>query len=175
PTRTDPVHSLLHLRADFVLCAKIATRSLLSTQRLVDSLDLFSPQRQPQLARLSTEERDHKQRNTAEANAHRSDPDTTSTGERGDGTKRNRHLKEGDGIGEAVVTVQQVIGLMQLLVSIVFERSRLLRKLDPLRGVALFLLGECCRGLPAGRQPGVAGRFLNRRLDALGLVICPLV
>jgi hypothetical protein len=58
------------------------------------------------------EQRADEQQDAREAGRHGSVPDEAAAGERGDGAERDGHLEEGDGVGELVVAMQQVVCLL---------------------------------------------------------------
>src|SRR6266404_4853529 len=89
--------------------------------------------------------------------------------------QRDRHLEQRDGVGEAVVLVEEMISLARPLVALALEALRLGFALLLVDGVALLLLEQVCRRvLPLG-LPGRLRGLRYGELDPLRLIIRPLI
>src|SRR5437773_8439494 len=110
-----------------------------------------------------------------DAEKERARPYRLALRQRGDGSESDRDLEEGHGVGEAVVMVEQLVGLPGLLVALLFLLPGLLLDLFLLLAIALLLLGVFGGRLLRDREPRGSRRLGRRRLDPFGLVIRPLV
>src|SRR5262249_15756594 len=127
------------------------------------------------LRRKSVKQRPAEQERRGDSQQKRSPPDRPALRQRGDGSERDRDLEEGDGGGEAVMAVKELVSLARLLVPLLLLFLCLVLDFLLLLAVPLLLFGVFGGRFLGDRQPRRARRFRPRRLDPLGLVVGPLV
>jgi len=125
--------------------------------------------------RSAPNERNSEHREAGRAQGHRRPPDVLVPSERGNGAERDRDLKKRDRRSITVMLFEQRSRLVFLEIALGLELLGLDRDLFLLGVVSLGCCFELRRNRTAGGFPRGRGGARDRALDALGLVIGPLI